>query len=251
MAEAALRFTDVTKVYIRSHLGRTYSSRGIEALNIEIGEGEFFGLLGLNGSGKTTAMKLALGLLRPNMGRIETFGRPAGQPEALASIGYLPELPYFYPHLSPREVLRFYGRLSGIASNVLSQRVKQALERVGLPAHADRKMSEFSKGMLQRVGVAQALLHDPKILVLDEPVSGLDPLAVAEFRHLFQQLNEEGKTILLSSHSISEVEQVCRRVGILVEGRLVRLLDHKQWAGETGRLEKLFVETVTAAIEKR
>jgi len=195
-------------------------------------------------------MKLALGLLNPSMGQILVFDHPAGDPLSLSQIGYLPELPYFYPHLTPKEILNFYGRLSGLADSRLVHHVKLALERVGLVAHAERRMSEFSKGMLQRVGVAQAILHDPKLLVLDEPVSGLDPLAIAEFRELFHQLNNEGRTILLSSHSISEVEKLCHRVGILVDGRLVRLLDQKQWAQEPGSLEKLFVETVTTPAYK-
>ena len=251
MAEAALSFKDVTKVYVRSHLGRTYRARGIDKLTLELHPGEVFGLLGLNGSGKTTTMKLALGLLRPTTGHISVFGQPAGDPRSLAQIGYLPELPYFYPYLTPREVLSLYGRLSGLSGSALTEHVKAAIERVGLVATADRKMSEFSKGMLQRVGVAQALQHEPKILVLDEPVSGLDPLAIAEFRELFQRLNEEGKTILLSSHSISEVEKLCHRVGILSDGRLVRLLDHKQWEGEPGRLERLFVDTIHAALKRK
>ena len=251
MAGAALSFKDVTKVYVRSHLGRTYRTRGIDSLTLELQPGEVFGLLGLNGSGKTTTMKLALGLLRPTRGHIQVFGQPAGDPGSLSRIGYLPELPYFYPYLTPREVLSYYGRLSGLSGSPLAEHVKAALERVGLVASADRKMSEFSKGMLQRVGVAQALQHEPQLLILDEPVSGLDPLAIAEFRELFQRLNEEGKTIVLSSHSISEVEKVCHRVGILADGRLIRLLDQKQWEGEPGRLERLFVDTVTAALRKK
>ena len=251
MVEAALSFKEVTKVYIRSHLGRTYRTRGIDSLTLELKAGEVFGLLGLNGSGKTTTMKLALGLLRPSRGAISVFGKPADDPRSLGQVGYLPELPYFYPYLTPREVLTYYARLSGLAGGTLKEHVGSALERVGIVAAADRKMSEFSKGMLQRVGVAQALQHDPQLLVLDEPVSGLDPLAVAEFRELFQRLNDEGKAILLSSHSISEVEKLCHRVGILSEGRLVRLLDQRQWEGEPGRLERLFVETVTAAMRRK
>lgn len=251
MSEAALSFKDVTKVYIRSHLGRTYRTRGIDGLSLELRSGEVFGLLGLNGSGKTTTMKLALGLIRPTLGTISVFGKPAGYANSLTDVGYLPELPYFYPYLTPREVLSYYGRLSGLSGTSLKEHVKIAVERVGLIASADRKLSEFSKGMLQRVGVAQALQHEPRLLVLDEPVSGLDPLAIAEFRELFQRLNEEGKTILLSSHSISEVEKVCHRVGILADGRLVRLLDQKQWEGEPGRLERLFVETVMASLKRK
>ncbi|MFA6028876.1 MAG: ABC transporter ATP-binding protein [Elusimicrobiota bacterium] len=237
-----LAFETVTKTYVRSHLGRRTYSRGVGGLHFSLVEGEVFGLLGLNGQGKTTTMKLALGLLRPTVGRVRVYDRDPEDPEALAQMGYLPELPYFYPYLSPREALTFYARLSRVPSKGLGQRVKDALADVGLLAAADRKAREFSKGMLQRLGLAQAMLHRPKLYVLDEPASGLDPLAVHDIRELLASLNRQGATILLSSHSISEVEKLCHRVGILVEGRLARILGAADWADEG--LEKLFIETV-------
>lgn len=243
-ADAALAFNNVTKIYSYSHLGRTTTSRGIRGLNLDLATGEVFGLLGLNGSGKTTTMKLALGLLSPTSGSVSVFGKPAGSAPALAQMGYLPELPYFYPYLNPREILGFFARLSALPKKALNEKIDGALELVGLTAHADRRMSAFSKGMLQRVGMAQALIHEPKLILLDEPVSGLDPLAITEFREIFGKLNEGGKTLLLSSHSISEVERLCHRAGILVDGRLVRILKQKDWSREPGHLEKLFVETV-------
>lgn len=244
MEAPALSFQGVHKSYLRSHLGRTAVSRGIEALDLELRPGEIFGLLGLNGSGKTTAFKLALGLLRPTRGRIEVFGLPAGSIEARAGIGYLPELPCFYPSLTPREVLGFYGRLSGLPATSLPSRVDAVLEKVGLGAQAGRPLEEFSKGMLQRAALAQAVLHDPRLLILDEPVGGLDPLAIAEFRRLFLDLNREGKTLILSSHSISEVERLCHRAGILVEGRLVRVLKQEEWSQAAGALEEFFIAAV-------
>lgn len=243
-ADAALAFNNVTKIYAYSHLGRTVTSRGIRGLNLELAPGEVFGLLGLNGSGKTTTMKLGLGLLAPTSGTVTVFGKAAGSPQALSQMGYLPELPYFYPYLNPREILGFFARLSDLPRKGLKEKIEDVLELVGLKAHADRRMSTFSKGMLQRVGMAQALIHDPKLILLDEPVSGLDPLAITEFRDLFNKLNESGKALLLSSHSISEVERLCHRAGILVDGRLVRILKQKDWSREAGHLEKLFVDTV-------
>lgn len=237
----ALSFERVTKTYVRSHLGREYNSRGIEELDLRVRHGEAFGLLGLNGSGKTTTFKLALGLLRPTEGRVRVLGRNPEDPRASARVGFLPELPYFYPFLTPRETLSFYGRLSGIGDGTLGGRVDKVLEAVGLSSAAGRKLGEFSKGMVQRVGLAQALVHEPDLLILDEPVSGLDPLAIKEFRELLFRLNGSGKTLVVSSHSISEIERLCHRVGILKDGRLVRVLEQREWKNG---LEDIFVETV-------
>ncbi len=238
---SALSFERVTKTYVRSHLGRDYRSRGIEELDLQVRPGEAFGLLGLNGSGKTTTFKLALGLLRPTTGQVRVLGQNPEDPRASARVGFLPELPYFYPFLTPRETLAFYGRLSGLDGAGLTERVEKVLGQVGLLAAGGRKLGEFSKGMVQRVGLAQALIHEPELLILDEPVSGLDPLAIKEFRDLLFKLNGSGKTLVVSSHSISEIERLCHRVGILKEGRLVRVLEQKEWAKG---LEDLFVETV-------
>lgn len=245
-----LSFRKVSKDYVRSHLGRRTIAKGVEDLDLELSEGEVFGLLGLNGQGKTTAMKLALGLLAPTSGEIRVFGSPPRDPRSLAGIGYLPELPYFYPYLTPRESLEYYGRLSRIPESRLGGRVEGALEEAGLSAAAGRKTSEFSKGMLQRLGLAQATLHEPRLLILDEPVSGLDPLAIHDVRAFLSGLNRKGCTILLSSHSISDVERLCGRVGILKAGRLVRVLEAAQWASQEGGLERLFVDTVRPPARK-
>lgn len=240
-SEAVLSFQNVTKTYSYSHLGKTTLTRGVEDLGLEIRAGEAFGLLGLNGSGKTTTFKLALGLLAPTAGQVRILGHSPSDQRAHAQIGFLPELPYFYPFLSPEESLRFYGRLSRIPEAELPGKIVAALDQVGLARHARRKVGEFSKGMLQRVGLAQAVLHDPRLLILDEPVSGLDPLAIKQFRDLLFGLNARGKTLVVSSHSISEIEKLCHRVGILKEGRLVRVLEQKEWSRG---LEDLFVETI-------
>jgi ABC-2 type transport system ATP-binding protein len=241
---AVLEFAAVTKTYSRSHLGRTILSRGIVDLSLKVLPGQSFGLLGLNGSGKTTTLKLALGLLRPTTGEVRIFDKTPTEGLSLATVGFLPELPYFYPFLTPRESLRFYGRLSGLADDGLPERIATTLQAVGLTEHADRKLGEFSKGMVQRVGLAQAILHEPRLIVLDEPVSGLDPLAIKEFRDLLGVLRDRGTTLIISSHSISELEKLCDRVGVLKEGQLVRTIAQRDWEMAAEGLEGLFVETV-------
>jgi ABC-2 type transport system ATP-binding protein len=243
----ALVFEKVRKTYEYSHLGKTTYTRGVEDLSLSVASGEAFGLLGLNGSGKTTTFKLALGLLRPTSGRISVLGGPPLDAAAQAATGYLPELPYFYPFLTPREALRFYGRLSGLSGAALEARIEKALADVKLLDRADRKIGQLSKGLTQRVGLAQAILHEPKLLILDEPVSGLDPLAIKDFRDTLQRLNAAGQTIVISSHSIVELEKLCHRVAILRDGRVAALYEQAQWAKNEGGLEGLFVETVTAA----
>ena len=247
MSESILSLRNLTKTYRRSHLGRTTRTRGVVDLNLEMRQGEVFGLLGLNGSGKTTAIKLILGLLFPTEGDVRIFGHRVPHPAAQRRIGYLPEVPYFYKTLSPAEVLRLYGSLSGLDRITLRSRIEETLHLVKMHHARDRAMREFSKGMLQRVGLAQAILHDPDILILDEPVTGLDPLGIRQTRELLVQLNEKGKTVFFSSHSISELERLAHRVGILVEGRLVRLLDQAEWKGKSGRLEEIFIETLEAS----
>jgi len=244
-SDAALVFEDVSKTYEYSHLGRTTYTRGVAGLSLAVRAGEAFGLLGLNGSGKTTTFKLALGLLRPTSGRITVLGEPPLDAAAQAATGYLPELPYFYPFLTPREALRFYGRLSGLQGKALQRRIEDSLEVVKLRDRADKKIGQLSKGLTQRVGLAQAILHEPKLLVLDEPVSGLDPLAIKEFRDTLLRLNQAGQTIIVSSHSIFELEKLCHRVAILREGRVAGVFEQAQWAKAPGGLEGLFVETVT------
>jgi ABC-2 type transport system ATP-binding protein len=247
----ALLFKGVVKDYERSHLGRVTRTRGLDGLDLEVRSGEIFGLLGLNGNGKTTTMKTALGLLRAGAGAAEVFGRAPGSEDSLRDVGYLPELPYFYPSMTPREALAFYGALSGLSREEVAERSGPLLARVGLSATADRPAKEFSKGMLQRLGLAQAVLHKPRLLLLDEPVSGLDPLAVHDVRRLLRELNEEGVTMLLASHSISDVERLCHRVGIVVKGRMARLVEQKEWATNPGHLETIFVETVRPSAEGR
>ena len=240
----AIKLSGLAKTYRRSHLGRVTETVGLDGVDLEVAQGEIFGLLGLNGAGKTTAMKLALGLLFPTRGSAAVMGCNAGSDGAKRNIGYLPELPYFYPYLTPVESLKFYAGLSGIPACDAAKRIKDILAKVGLEPHAAKRAGEFSKGMLERLGLAQALIHDPQVLILDEPVSGLDPLVVWDFRELFLDLNREGKTIFVSSHSISEVEKICTRVAILKAGKLAAIIPQQQWKDAPGGLEEIFVKTV-------
>ncbi|MFN0117826.1 MAG: ABC transporter ATP-binding protein [Elusimicrobiota bacterium] len=240
-----LSIKNLSKVYKRSHLGRTTVHRGIDEISFDVKAGEVFGLLGLNGSGKTTTLKLVLGLLFPTKGEISIFGNPTPHPESQKRLGYLPEVPYFYRNLNPEEVLTFYAELSQLVPSHIKTRVDEVIRLVRLDHARKRAMREFSKGMLQRVALAQALIHNPEFLVLDEPMTGLDPLGIRQFRELFFELNQKkGVSILISSHSLSELEKLAHRVGVLIDGRLVTVLDRSQWAQSPGKLEEIFIQTL-------
>jgi ABC-2 type transport system ATP-binding protein len=193
----------------------------LDALNLRINEGEVYGLLGPNGSGKSTTLKLVLGLIRPTRGHARIFDRPCTAVASRLDVGFLPENPYFYRYLSGAETLEFFGKLCGLSGPPLRQRVEELLQLVGLAGAANRPLSGYSKGMLQRIGLAQALVHDPKLLLLDEPTAGVDPIGSKEIRDLIVRLRGMGKTILLCSHLLSQVQDVCDRVGILNLGRMV------------------------------
>ena len=237
-------FKNVTKIYRRSHLGRMTETTGLAGLDLEIRRGEVFGLLGLNGSGKTTAIKLLMGLHLPTKGDVETLGRRVPDVEVLARVGYAPEAAYLNKALTGRENLRLFAALSRIPAADRERRVEDILGKVGLGAALDRRLEEYSKGMLQRASLAQALIHDPELVVLDEPVTGLDPLAIKEVRALILWLKEKGKTVLFSSHDISEVERVCDRIGILSGGKLVKTMEQGDWRGKADALESAFAAAV-------
>ncbi len=195
--------------------------RAVDALNLEVGEGQVFGLLGPNGSGKSTTIKIILGLLEATVGDVRVFGVPSNRVEARRNVGYLPEAPYFYRYLSGRELVRFYARVCGVPKATLKARVDEVIAWVGLSGAADRRVGTYSKGMLQRIGLAQALVHDPKLVVLDEPTAGVDPVGSAEMCELIRKLKQQGKTVLITSHLLAQIEDVCDRVAILDRGRLI------------------------------
>lgn len=192
----------------------------LRPLDLKVEEGEIFGFLGPNGAGKTTTLKLLMGLIFPTAGSARILDMELDDPRMKAQIGFLPEQPYFYDYLTARELLEYYGQLSGVEAKQLSSRVAEVLKRVGLPDVGGVQLRKFSKGMLQRAGIAQAILHDPKVVFFDEPMSGLDPMGRREVRDLMAQLKQEGKTVFFSTHILSDAEALCDRVAIIHQGEL-------------------------------
>jgi ABC-2 type transport system ATP-binding protein len=191
-------------------------------LNLQVEPGEVYGLLGPNGSGKSTTLKIILGLVSPTRGRTRIFGRDSSEVATRESVGFLPESPYFYKFLTGVETLRFFGKLCGLSGWELNDRVQELLDLVGLTDARNQRLSTYSKGMLQRIGLAQALINEPKLLVLDEPTAGVDPSGSRDICNLIVDLKERGATVLLSSHLLGQVQEICDRVGILAKGALVR-----------------------------
>ena len=218
MSDAAVFTENLSKVY-KDFWGRD-KVRALEDLNLTINRGEVFGLLGPNGSGKSTTIKLLLGLIFPTDGRAEILGNPVGSTEINRRIGFLPEESYLYRFLNGEETLHFYGRLFKIPSRDLKKRVPLLLDTVGLDEKArKRKLREYSKGMARRIGLAQALINDPDLVLLDEPTTGLDPIGTREMKDLILSLKRQGKTVILCSHLLADVQDVCERVTILFRGR--------------------------------
>jgi ABC-2 type transport system ATP-binding protein len=194
----------------------------VNDLSLRIERGEVYGLLGPNGSGKSTTLKIILGLVSPTRGHTEIFGRDSRLVESREAVGFLPENPYFYKFLTGEETLRFFGRLCRMRGVTLKSRVNELLDLVGLNKARDRRLSTYSKGMLQRIGLAQALIHNPRLVVLDEPTAGVDPAGSREIRDLIMDLKRRGITVLLSSHLLAQAQEICDRIGILADGVLVR-----------------------------
>jgi ABC-2 type transport system ATP-binding protein len=192
----------------------------LHPLSLTVEDGEIFGFLGPNGAGKTTTLKLLMGLVFPSAGSARILGREWTDPSVKAQIGFLPEQPYFYDYLTAHELLEYYGQLSGVPAKQRKQRVEHVLDQVGLRDVQGVQLRKFSKGMLQRVGIGQAILHDPKIVFFDEPMSGLDPIGRREVRDLMSQLKSEGKTVFFSTHILSDAETLCDRVAIIHKGEL-------------------------------
>lgn len=226
--------------------------RSIDAvrnLSLSVQEGSVFGFLGLNGAGKTTTMHVLLGFVEPTSGTAEVFGVDVRKSIARQRIGYLPEMAETYGFLTARELLWMAGQLFGIPSRTLKARSEELLESLGLSEAADRRIGTYSRGMLQRVGLAQALVNDPDLVILDEPTGGLDPLGRREVRRVIQSLRQRGKTVFFSSHELSEVELVCDRIGILANGRLVVEGRPEELVGPGERLEPFFVRVTTGEVD--
>lgn len=215
------------------------SVRAVRDVSLQIAPGEVYGLIGPNGSGKSTTMKAVLGLVAPTSGSTSIFGRNSLKVDSRNEVGFLPENPYFYKHLTAAETVRFYGKLCGMRGRKLKERIGELLELVGLQDARDRRLRGFSKGMLQRIGLAQAMVQDPQLLVLDEPTAGVDPTGSRQIRDLILELKNRGITVFLCSHLLEQVQQVCDRVGIIHQGVLVN----------EGRLDELIsVENRTEII---
>lgn len=227
---------NLSKVY-RDFWGRQ-KVRALKALDLEVRRGEIFGLLGPNGSGKTTTIKLLLGLLFPTSGQALVFGQDANNVSKNERLGYLPEESYLYRFLNAEETLDFYGRLFNMPTHVRRQRVDELIEMVGLGWAKRRQLKEYSKGMTRRIGLAQALINDPELILLDEPTSGLDPIGTREMKDLILKLKSQGKTVLMSSHLLADVQDVCDRIAILHQGELKEL----------GRVDALLKDTAVTEI---
>jgi ABC-2 type transport system ATP-binding protein len=233
------------RVEYRAQQGTTGRKIAVKDLNLCVRAGEVFGFLGPNGAGKTTTMNVLLGFVNPTGGAAYLFGVDVREPIARQRIGYLPELTYYYKFLTAEEILRFYARVFGIARAEADRRIDQLLKLVELEHARNRPLKTYSKGMQQRVGLAQALINNPDLLILDEPTSGLDPLGRMKVREIIQRVKDEGKTVLFSSHELGEVETVCDRVAIInqgelkVEGRVADLVEKHQ-----ANLERIFLNII-------
>lgn len=234
---SAVAVENLTKIF-QGTMGRK-PLMAVRELSFSVAPGEVYGLIGPNGCGKSTTMKVMLDLLKPTQGRASIFGRGSDEVASRHEVGFLPENPYFYKHLTGRETLRFFGKLCGLRGGELRDRADAMLDLTGLKSAADRRVGGYSKGMLQRIGLAQALIHEPRLLILDEPTAGVDPAGSRRIRDLILELKSRGITFVVTSHLLEQMQEVCDRVGIMSQGRMVR----------EGRLEDLIsVENQTEII---
>ena len=230
MSTSAICIQNLTKDFAVGMRGKKL--RAVDDLCLEVGDNEIFGLLGPNGSGKSTTIKIILGLLEASTGTCEIYGRPSKLVDARRSVGFLPEAPYFYRYLTGRELVRYYARICMVSQVKIDSAVDSVIKLVGMTEAADRRVGTYSKGMLQRIGLAQSLVHDPQLVILDEPTAGVDPLGSAAIAEIVRELKRRGKTVLLSSHLLAQIEGLCDRVAILHRGKLLR----------EGRIEDLVEE---------
>ena len=218
-SDHVVQIEQLSKIFSVGFWGKRVTA--VDQLSLDVRRGEVFGFLGPNGAGKTTTLKMLMGLIYPTSGMASIFGHPIGAAAAKAKLGFLPESPYFYDYLTSWEFLSFYGHLFGLWGAALNKRVDELLDLVGMTHARDLQLRKFSKGMLQRVGIAQALINDPELVVLDEPMSGLDPIGRKEVRDLIFRLKESGKTVMFSSHILHDAELLCDRVAMIMKGQLV------------------------------
>ncbi len=235
MEQIAVRIRDLRKVFPVPLRRRQVTA--LKGISLDIPAGHVYGLLGPNGSGKSTTLKILLGLVSPTSGTSEIFGIPSHEVRSRANVGFLPENPYFYKFLTGSETIAFHGRLCGLKGKALQHRIAELLDLTGLGEAGDRRVGTYSKGMLQRIGLAQAMVHDPRLLILDEPTAGVDPAGSRQIRDLILRLKERGKTVLLTSHLLEQVQDVCDRVGILSKGELVREGSLDLLTGVSGQTE--------------
>jgi len=219
-AESAVKIENLIKDFKTS--SRREPLRAVDGVSLEIKAGEVYGLIGPNGSGKSTTMKALLGLVAPTSGTCAIFGRDSMKVDSRNDVGFLPENPYFYKHLTGAETIRFYGRLCGLRGKPLQERIEELLVLVGLENARDRRLGGYSKGMLQRIGLAQALVQEPRLVILDEPTAGVDPVGSRQIRDLIFALRARGITVFLCSHLLEQVQEVCDRVGIIFRGKIVK-----------------------------
>lgn len=253
--EPVIQIRNLTKTY-RDFWGRK-KVQALNSLSLEVNKGEVFGLLGPNGSGKTTTMKLLLGLLFPTEGEISILGKSASDVSKNERIGYLPEESYLYRFLNAEETLDFYGRLFDIPADVRKQRTNELIEMVGLQHARRRQLKEYSKGMTRRIGLAQALINDPDLVLLDEPTSGLDPEGSQDMKRLIESLRDRGKTVVMCSHLLADVQDVCDRIAILYGGELKELgrvedllKEHNETQLVTSHLDDATVDEIKAVLDK-
>ena len=234
------------RVFELNGVSRSFGQvKAVENLTLSMGKGEVTGFLGTNGAGKTTTIKMLIGLMRPTSGTVRLFGGDPSDAAMRARIGYMPEMAYYYPYLNVRELLSFYGGVCGMDKQAVMSRTDELLRAVELTDVAKRPLKTYSKGMLQRAGIAQALLNDPELLILDEPFTGLDPLARIHFRELLKKLRSQGKSIFFSSHELGETELLCDNVAIMKKGRCIYHGPVDRLAGDGGgNLERLFLEVL-------
>jgi ABC-2 type transport system ATP-binding protein len=250
MTDTVIEVQGLVKDHYSNFLRRRF--RALDGLSLKVFKGETYGLLGPNGAGKTTTQKLLLGLLKPTTGTISVLGREAGNKETLSRIGFLPENPYFYAYLSATEFLDFFAHLFNIKKNERRQRIKELLQLVSLSEAGNRPIRKYSKGMMQRLGIAQALLNDPELLFFDEPNSGLDPIGRRDVRRIMLMLKEQGKTVFFNSHALPDVKEICDRVGVLHRGKLAGEGSIKDICkqGTSQELEDYFMDLVTTREEE-